>query len=105
MRIPVNVTTDSGNVTGNSGERDRGVGAARFNFMPSCFSAEFAFLVLDFFFHRPLPGPPAGPPRLCMYSCITSPRPGQWGHDDQAVMVPFAAGVLLRIDSPVSVKR
>ena len=24
MRIPVNVTADSGNVTGNSGERDRG---------------------------------------------------------------------------------
>jgi hypothetical protein len=37
LRIPVNVTTDSGNVTGNSGERDRWVGVARFNFMPSCF--------------------------------------------------------------------
>jgi hypothetical protein len=37
VRIPVNVTTDSGNVTGNSGERDRWVGVARFNFMPSCF--------------------------------------------------------------------
>ena len=24
LRIPVNVTADSGNVTGNSGERDRG---------------------------------------------------------------------------------
>jgi hypothetical protein len=37
VRIPVNVTTDSGIVTGNSGERDRWVGVARFNFMPSCF--------------------------------------------------------------------
>jgi hypothetical protein len=37
LRIPVNVTADSGNVTGNSGERDRWVGVARFNFMPSCF--------------------------------------------------------------------
>ena len=37
VRIPVNVTTDSGNVTGNSGERDRWVGVAQFNFMPSCF--------------------------------------------------------------------
>ena len=37
LRIPVNVITDSGNVTGNSGERDRWVGVARFNFMPSCF--------------------------------------------------------------------
>jgi hypothetical protein len=37
VRIPVNVTADSGIVTGNSGERDRGVGVARLNFMPSCF--------------------------------------------------------------------
>jgi hypothetical protein len=37
MRIPVNVTAVSGNVTGNSGERDRWVGVARSDFMPSCF--------------------------------------------------------------------
>jgi hypothetical protein len=37
VRIPVNVTADSGNVTGDSGERDRWVGVARFNFMPRCF--------------------------------------------------------------------
>ncbi|WP_274518144.1 hypothetical protein [Candidatus Symbiobacter mobilis] len=28
---------DSGNVTADSGERDRVVGVARFEFMPSCF--------------------------------------------------------------------
>jgi len=37
LRIPVNVTADSGNVTADSGERDRGVGVARLNFMPKCF--------------------------------------------------------------------
>ena len=37
VRIPVNVTADSGNVTGDSGERDRWVGVARFDFMPRCF--------------------------------------------------------------------
>jgi hypothetical protein len=37
MRIPVNVTADSGIVTGISGERDRGVGVARLHFMPRCF--------------------------------------------------------------------
>jgi hypothetical protein len=37
VRIPVNVTADSGNVTADSGERDRGVGVARLNFMPKCF--------------------------------------------------------------------
>jgi tetratricopeptide (TPR) repeat protein len=37
VRIPANVTSDSGNVTANSGERDRGVGVARFDSMPSCF--------------------------------------------------------------------
>jgi hypothetical protein len=37
VRIPVNVTVDSGKVTGDSGERDRWVGVARFDFMPRCF--------------------------------------------------------------------
>ena len=37
VRIPVNVTTDSGNVTGDSGERDRWVDVARFDFMPRRF--------------------------------------------------------------------
>jgi len=42
LRIPVNVTADSGNVTGNSGERDRWVGVARFDFMPVCVSGCFS---------------------------------------------------------------
>ena len=94
----MNVTTDSGDVTDGSVLRDSILYRA-------VFPANVAFLVLDFFIHRPLPGPQAGPPRLCMYSCITHPRPEQWGHDDQAVMFAFAAGFFLRIDSPVRVKR
>jgi len=37
LSIPVNVTGDSGIVTAISGERDRWVGVAQFDFMPRCF--------------------------------------------------------------------
>jgi hypothetical protein len=40
-RIPANVTADSGNATGIPVKVTAGVGVARFDFMPACFSGRF----------------------------------------------------------------
>jgi hypothetical protein len=64
VRIPVNVTADSGNVTGNSGERDRGSVLRGLILCRLFFFGCFPFPVLDCFsIHGPCQAA-GGPPHF-----------------------------------------
>jgi hypothetical protein len=89
LRIPANVTANSGIVTSDSGERDRGSVLRDWIVCRLAFFGVFSFLQLKFFNKKAPARAPQAPPLALVYSCIL-----------------FFTGLLfLRIDSPVRVNR